>query len=282
MECCSLNPPERRFCCTCGSLLRSKGVLRNPERGWEYQVIDILGEGGMSNTYLVYNPQIQRLSILKEIHSDLERKAKIRELFLREARVLQSLKHVGVPCFHDFFCADDHYSLVMEVIHGPTLEKVEPPSPSQAVGWMMETCAVLSYLHERTPPVIHRDIKPANLILRYSPRRIVLIDYGAVKEVGSQQGTRIATFGYGAPEQQIGRPSIQSDFYGVGTTLIYLLTRRFPGDFYLPRERRFAGLEQAGVDPGLAQVIYRLTHYIPQERGRDAQEVAALLEPHCV
>ncbi len=100
-------------------------------------------------------------------------------------------------------------------------------------------------MHERG--VIHRDIKPANLILSHNPRRIVLIDFGAVKEVGSAPGTRIATPGYGAPEQNQGSPCLQSDFYGIGTTLVYLLTRQSPTHFYNPRAQRLIGLEEAGL-----------------------------------
>jgi serine/threonine protein kinase len=257
--------------------LVSKGILRNPERGWTYQVIDGLGQGGMSNTYLVYSTHLKKLAVLKEIHADFEGKAKARELFQREARILQSLRHPGVPMFYDFFCSEDKYSLVMEMVHGLTLEQAQPRSISEAINWMLKTCEVLHYLHKRM--VIHRDIKPANLILRQRDKSIVLIDYGAVKESGSQMGTRISTFGYGAPEQQLGQPCYQSDFYGLGTTLIYMLTRRFPGDFYRSRERRFQGLEDAGLPADLAQMVYTLTRYDPKERPVDIQAVIQLLTP---
>jgi serine/threonine protein kinase len=277
LECCWLNPPEVRFCRTCGRLLHSQGTLRNPEKGWEYEVIDVLVQGGMSTTYRVYNPQVQRLAVLKEINADLSRKAKARELFMREAQTLQALQHPGIPKFYDFFCTDEHYSLVMELIHGPTLEEIKPVDVAQAVGWVLGACEVLSYLHERG--VIHRDIKPANLILRHNPRRIVLIDFGAVKEVGSAPGTRIATPGYGAPEQNQGRPCLQSDFYGIGTTLVYLLTRQSPTSFYNPRAQRLMGLEEAGLPPALVSVILSATALDPRQRPQNCTDLMTALRP---
>jgi serine/threonine-protein kinase len=217
------------------------------------------------------------LAVLKEINADLSRKAKARELFMREAQMLQALQHPGIPKFYDFFCTDEHYSLVMELIHGPTLEEIEPVDVAQAVGWILETCEVLSYLHERG--VIHRDIKPANLILRHNPRRIVLIDFGAVKEVGSALGTRIATPGYGAPEQNQGRPCLQSDFYGIGTTLVYLLTRQSPTHFYNPRAQRLMGLEEAGLPSSLVSVILSATALDPHQRPQTCIDLMAALRP---
>jgi len=278
--CCAHNPQGVRFCRTCGHLLQSQGVLQNPDNGNGYEVIDVLAQGGMSTTYLVYNFQTDRLAVLKEIDADLSRRAKARELFLREATMLAALDHPGIPKFFDFFVTDESHYLVMEMVHGRTLEEAQPASIAQAVGWMIEVCEVLAYMHGRTPPVIHRDIKPANLILRYNPRRIILIDFGAVKEASAQQGTRIATPGYGAPEQSQGRPCIQSDIYGLATTLIYLLTRQFPGNLYNPRERRFTGLIESGIPPTLASVIWAATAFDPAERPRNTAELVAALRPH--
>lgn len=279
VECCAANPPGTHFCRGCGRLLISQGDIHNPITDDAYAVIEVLAEGGMSYTYLVYNHQLKKLAVLKEIRAELATRAKARELFEREARILQSLDHPGIPKFYDFFCNDEYNSLVMEMIHGLSLEQARPGSTAQAVGWMIEACWVLDYLHRRNPPVIHRDIKPGNLILRYYPRQIVLIDYGAVKEASTAPGTRIATPGYAAPEQQQGRPCLQSDFYGIGTTLVHLLTDRFPGDFYNPRARRLLGLEDAGLLPALAAVIYRATAYDPGERPHDCQALIAALQP---
>jgi serine/threonine-protein kinase len=231
----------------------------------------------MSVTYLVFDYQTHGLAVLKEINSELARKAKARELFQREARSLQALRHPGIPRFHDFFFTDERYSLVMEMIHGQTLEKVRPKSPEEAVGWILEVCDVLNFIHNRNPPMIHRDIKPGNLIMRYHPRQIVLIDFGAVKDATSAPGTRIATPGYSALEQQRGIPCIQSDYYALGTTLLFLLTRQFPGNFYDSGQRQFVSLERAGIPKSIASAILKLTAFDPAQRPQTATDVANLL-----
>lgn len=278
MNCCLPNPACLNFCRLDGRLIVGQGVIRNPLTGWEYEVLKVLAQGGMGTTYLVYNYQIRRLAVLKEMNAVMATKAKARELFQREARILQSLDHPGIPRFYDFFWTEAHCSLLMEMVHGYSLESIVPTSIAQAVGWVLELTDILDYLHQRNPPVIHRDIKPSNLILRYNPRHIVLIDFGAVKEATAPPGTRIATPGYGAPEQQKGLSCIQSDFYGLGTTLVYLLTRQSPSRFYIFSKGIFANLEEVGIPPILINVINILTAFNPKDRPQTAVEVRALLQ----
>ena len=280
MECCRPTPPCRRFCRLDGRLIVGQGVIRNPQTGQEYEVINTLARGGMSTTYLVYDYQKRTLAVLKEISSELAKKAKARELFQREASSLQALNHTGIPKFHDYFFTDERYSLVMELIHGSTLEQLRPSGFGEALDWLVQVCDVLEYLHGRNPPVIHRDIKPANLILRYNPRQVVLIDYGAVKEATTPPGTRIATPGYSALEQQRGMPCIQSDYFAIGTTLIYLLTRQFPGNFYDSSKRQFVGLEAAGIPRPLLAPILKLTAFDPADRPQNARQVRTLLKEY--
>lgn len=277
MKCCLPNPSCLNFCRLDGRLISGQGVIRNPLTGWEYEVIKILARGGMGTTYLVYNYQIRRLAVLKEMNANMASKAKARELFQREARILQSLDHSGIPRFYDFFWTEHHYSLLMEMVQGYSLEQILPLSPAQAVEWMLNLTDILDYLHQRNPPVIHRDIKPANLLLRYNPREIVLIDFGAVKEATAPPGTRIATPGYGAPEQQKGLSSIQSDFYALGTTLVYLLTRQCPSKFFVFSKGQLDNLEAAGVPRVLVGVINALTAFSVQNRPQTITEVQNML-----
>lgn len=277
MKCCLPNPPCINFCRLDGHLIAGQGVIRNTRTGWEYEVINILAQGGMGTTYLVYNYQINRLAVLKEMNADMATKAKARELFQREARVLQSLEHPGIPRFYDFFWSEQHYSLLMEMVHGYSLAEIQPASAVQALEWILEVASILEYLHQRSTPVIHRDIKPSNLILRYNPRQVVLIDFGAVKEATAPPGTRIATPGYGAPEQKQGFCCIQSDFYALGSTLVYFLTQQSPTKFYTFSKGKFANLESAGVEPILVSLIEVLTAFNPEKRPQTAREVKALI-----
>lgn len=277
MKCCRPNPSCLNFCRLDGKLISGQGVIRNSQNGWEYEVLRILAQGGMSSTYLVYSYQNKKLAVLKEINAELALRAKGREMFQREARILQSLQHPGIPKYYDFFDTRERYSLVMEMVHGTNLEQMPIVTATQALEWLLQTSSILDYLHGCNPPLIHRDIKPGNLILRYNNRQITLIDFGAVKEATTPPGTRIATPGYGAPEQQKGSPCIQSDFYALGTTLIYLLTKQSPTKFYIHSQRKFVGLENAGIPASLVPAIDNLTAFFPEDRPQNAAEVSTLL-----
>lgn len=166
-----------------------------------YHILRLLGHGGIGTTYLACEAQttgrVPQVRVLKELRANMLDNEKAQELFEREARILQRLDHAGIPRFYDFFVEDGKSYLVMELIHGIDLERWvlrngKVPIP-QAVQWMIQTCGVLDYLHNQDPPVIHRDLKPSNLLVRSRDNQIVLIDFGAVQELGHSPGaTRIA------------------------------------------------------------------------------------------
>jgi len=275
------NAPDNLFCIHCGQPLRVQGRIR------DYQLLQALGQGGMGITYLVWSDQEiagrPRLQVLKEINADLAAVPKAQELFLREARILQSLDHPAIPKFFDFFVAAEREYLVMELIHGQSLDqwirRQGPIAPSQAITWMLETCEILDYLHRQQPPMIHRDIKPSNLLVRKRDGRIVMIDFGAVKEVGSLTETRISIEGYSAPEQGLGHPQPQSDLYAVGATFIFLLTGKNPNRFYQNYGQgyrlQFQGI--AHLPPQLRQVLEQVTAPKPSDRYPSAQALIAAL-----
>jgi serine/threonine-protein kinase len=248
----------------------------------------------MGTTYLAWDSQWQErqnrptnsaaaVVVLKEMNADLAQIRKAQELFEREARTLKCLDHPGVPKFFDFFVEDDKKYLVMETIHGQDLEKLVyergPVPPPQAIAWMIQTCEILDYLHCLAPPLIHRDIKPANLLVRRTDNRIVVLDFGAVKEIGTPLGTRIGAEGYSAPEQDRGQPLTQSDLYAIGTSLIFLLTGKSPMSFYQNRGKgyRFHVDSVPTITPGLRQVIEKVTAPRPGDRYQSSPELIAAL-----
>ena len=101
-----------------------------------------------------------------------------------------------------------------------------------------EVLQVLQYIHQLNPPIIHRDVKPQNLIRRQDGR-ILLVDFGAVQMVyrasTTMGSTVVGTYGYMAPEQFRGQAYPTTDLYGLGATLLNLLTHQNPGD--LPQKR---------------------------------------------
>jgi len=277
VDCCRPYPACTHFCRLDGHLLKGKGIIHNPNNGYKYEVLNVFAEGGMGVTYLVFNHQTNNLSVLKEIRSKLSSEEKIRELFQREARVLKSLDNPGIPQFYDFFVSDNHYSLIMEMIYGESLNRINPSTEKEVVGWMWELAKILDYLHNLPQPIIHRDIKPGNLILRHNPKQIVLIDFGAVKEVTLKPGTRITSASFSSPEQKKGLSFIQSDFYALGTTLIYLLTKKSPNRFRDAVTNRFTGLKDSGISDELITIINLLTKYNPFDRPSSAIDVIDML-----
>ncbi len=282
------NPPGNLFCIYCGKPVKVERTIR------QYHVLRILGQGGMGTTYLAWDRQkhilhgketspAAALVVLKEMNADMAQIRKAQELFEREARALKSLNHPGVPKFFDFFVEADKKYLAMEMIHGQDLEKrislQGPVLPNQAIEWMIQTCEVLEYIHSQEPPLIHRDIKPANLLVRRRDNQVVILDFGAVKEIGTPLGTRIGAEGYSAPEQDRGQPLTQSDLYAVGATLIFLLTSQSPMHFYDNRGNgyRFYIESVPTITPQLREVIEKVTQPLPGDRYQTASELAEAL-----
>ncbi|MBD2499175.1 protein kinase domain-containing protein [Anabaena azotica] len=276
------NSPQNLFCIHCGQPLTVIQTIRH------YQVLRTLGQGGMGTTYLAWDAAgviagQPKLLVLKQMNADMARIAKAQELFEREAYTLKSLNHPGIPKYYDFFVEGGKKYLAMELVHGQDLEKriytTGPVIPSQAIAWMIQTCDILDYLHSQEPPLIHRDIKPANLMVRTANNQIAVLDFGAVKEIGTTPGTRIGAEGYCAPEQERGQPLTQSDLYAIGPTLIFLITGESPFKFYRQKGRafRFDVSNIPTVTPKLKDVIERVTEPLPRDRFQSAKELAVAL-----
>lgn len=277
------NAPSNLFCIHCGQpLVEKEESIRN------YQILKTLGRGGMGTTYLAWDKsQTQantpRLLVLKQMNADIEQIAKARELFLREARILQSLHHPAIPKYYDFFVENEQKYLAMELIHGQNLEQLVyqkgPVIPKQAIDWAIQLCDILKYLHSLQPPLVHRDVKPANLIARNLDRALMLLDFGAVKEIGTPLGTRIGAEGYTAPEQDRGQPCPQSDIYAIGPTLIFLLTGEAPLKYYCLKNGKYKldASQIPTISRNLAKTIERACEPRIVDRYQTAGELAMAL-----
>ncbi|MCT7950936.1 serine/threonine-protein kinase [Ancylothrix sp. C2] len=276
------NPPGNLFCIHCGAPVKVERTIH------QYLILRTLGKGGMGTTYLACERPTTKgkppqLLVVKEMNADMAKIAKARELFEREARILQGLNHAGIPKFFDFFVEENKKYLAMELIHGQDLERKiyerGPVLPAIAIEWMIQTCEVLDYIHSQIPPIIHRDIKPANLMVRHIDNRVVVLDFGAVKEIGTPLGTRIGAPDYSAPEQNRGQPLTQSDLYAIGPTLIFLLTGQSPHQYYGRREQeyRFNVEKVPTITPQLRSVIDRVTEPKPSNRYQTARELSKAL-----
>jgi serine/threonine protein kinase len=209
--------------------------------GGRYRLLGQLGVGGFGQTFLaedLHLPDTPRCVIkrLKPQLTDAFNLQTAKRLFDTEARVLYQLgDHPQIPRLLAHFEHQEEFYLAQELIVGEPLtdELVGDQrwTEAQAIAFLHDLLGVLSFVHQRN--VIHRDIKPANLIRRRHDNKIVLIDFGAVKQATTQlanpnsgptQTIAIGTQGYMPNEQIGGNPRFSSDIYAVGMVAIQGLT----------------------------------------------------------
>ena len=211
-----------------------------------YCILGVLGHGGSGITYEAEETSTGHRVALKELSLRGLSDWKKLSLFEREAQVLAELDHPAIPKYVEYFqidTADDRFFYIaQELVEGTSLAHLVAAGKRfsedevQCIAWAI--LQVLQYLHELNPPVIHRDIKPQNIIRR-EDGYIFLVDFGAVQTVYRHTvafgSTIVGTYGYMAPEQFQGQAFPATDLYGLGTTLLNLLTHKQPADF--PQKR---------------------------------------------
>lgn len=251
-----------------------------------YQVLDVLGGGGFSTTFLVedtHMPSRRRcvLKQLKPVSVDPSIQTLVQERFQREAAILETLGEVSdqIPRLYAYFTEAHQYYLVQELIEGRTLAEVIQTqgalSEATVLDILMRLLPIIDLIHQRG--IIHRDIKPENIILRNQDGKPVLIDFGAVKEtlgtVMNPQGQPtssvvIGTPGFMATEQSRGFPTYASDLYSLGLTAIYLLTGKFPHELNIDPQTSQLRWHQSvlNVSPGFASVLDRSINLAARDR----------------
>ncbi len=275
-------------CQSCGSRLR----LRD-----RYRVLKPLGQGGFGATFLAQDEALpgEPSCVIKQLRPSTTAPHILqmaRELFEREAKTLGKIgNHPQVPRLLDYFEDHEQFYLVQEYISGATLQQeVKRDGVLSEAGvkqFLSEMLPLLQYIHDRK--VIHRDIKPANLIRRDQDVRLVLIDFGAVKNQVSQVTNQseqtaltayaIGTPGFAPPEQMAMRPVYASDIYALGVTSIYLLTGKSPRDLdYNPTTGEMMWEHLVQVSAHLAQVLRKMLEVSVRNRYQSAQEVLRALE----
>jgi serine/threonine protein kinase len=207
-----------------------------------YIIERVLGQGGMATVYLARHAIItERLVAVKETvlpTVDQEERARVIELFNKEARLLARLEHPSLVQVSDFFQEGDSQFLVMTFVDGQTLDHVVGerealPPQREVLQWAEQIADVLHYMHSQSPPVIYRDLKPSNMMLDRNGK-IWILDFGIAREAeaGSKTATQLKGFGTPgyAPPEQFGRTSTdaRSDIYALGATLYALLSGERP------------------------------------------------------
>jgi serine/threonine protein kinase, bacterial len=287
------NLTHTELCQACGSKL----LLRD-----RYRVIQALGQGGFGATFLSKDESLPGsphcvIKQLRPAASSPHVLQMARDLFRREAKTLGKIgNHPQVPRLLDYFEANQEFYLVQEYISGSTLQQeVKRSGPFSEAGvkqFLSEVVPMLQYIHGQQ--VIHRDIKPANLIRRSQDKKLVLIDFGAVKDqvnpvrAGASEQTALTAYaigtpGYAPPEQMAMRPVYASDIYALGVTCIYLLTGKSPKDLdYDPATGEMLWREQVHISDHFAGVLKKMLEVSVRHRYQNAGEVlrALDLEPY--
>ncbi|NES19485.1 MAG: serine/threonine protein kinase [Symploca sp. SIO3E6] len=226
-----------------GQLCGSQKLFRD-----RYRVLRMIGRGGFGVTFLATDVSLpgKPLCVIKQLCPKLSEPpalAKARQRFEKEATILSKLgSHSQIPLLLDYFVVDEDFFLIQEYIRGITLARQVRRygclSETLAKKFLREMLLLLEYVHSNQ--VIHRDIKPQNIIRSEEDGRLVLIDFGAVKEQIAQVGDTniktpttqfVGTMGFAPPEQFALRPVFSSDIYALGITCLYLLTKKSPLDF---------------------------------------------------
>ena len=221
----------------------------------DYQIVGVLGAGGMGKVYKVRNVISDRMEAMKVLLPDLANAPELADRFLREIKVQASLEHPNIASLHTAVRQDNQLLMLMEFVEGVTLEqrlKQGPIPTQQAVDYICQVLSALEYAHSRG--VIHRDIKPANMML--TPAGVVkVMDFGIAKASSDSKltmtGTTMGSLYYMSPEQIQGAANLdaRADLYSVGVSLYELLTGKHPFDGDSQFAIMSAHLEKTPVPP---------------------------------
>nr|WP_199314094.1 serine/threonine-protein kinase [Leptolyngbya sp. FACHB-671] len=255
--------------------------------GDRYQIASVLGQGGTGITYKAEDLISGGNVAIKVLSLNHLTDWKALELFEREVNVLKSLRHAAIPEYLNHFqvdLPDDRlFYLVQQLAEGESLAALV------SQGWRTnevevraiaaQILEIFNYLHWLTPPVIHRDIKPQNIIRRVDGR-VFLVDFGTVQSAYRNTltaNTFVGTFGYMPPEQFRGQAFFASDLYGLGATLLFLLTHRSPAD--LPQQRmRILFRDRIQVSKQFADWLEKMLEPTVKDRFHSAEEALAVLQ----
>ena len=260
-----------------------------------YHIVKPLGSGGFGQTFLARDSHLpgQPICVVKQFKPRFDTSESLqvaKRLFDLEAETLYRLGHHDqIPRLMAHFEQDSEFYLVQEFIDGWSLDReldqrkrlIEP----DVFTLLQDILQVLTFVHAQN--VIHRDIKPSNLIRRKHDRKLVLIDFGAVKQVSAQRvdgttGQSSLTVAIGSPgympvEQQSSLPQFSSDIYAVGMVGLQALTGINPKD--LPKNKYTGEIEsvQLGISPEFAAVLDQMVRYDYRQRYQNATEALQAL-----
>ena len=253
-----------------------------------YRIEVLLDAGGFGEVYLarhLHLDTVVAVKVLQFVTSNPEHQHRLEEQFRREARILGGLDHRNIAKVTDSFEEDGKFFLVMEYVEGLNLHEVirtqGPLSPDTAVYIAHQILDALSYIHNRTPPIIMRDLKPANVMVG-ADWRVRLIDFGLAKEhvhgIDTHSVIHSARSEGFAPLEQYGASTdARSDYYALGATLYFTLTGTAPPSAIERATRKSKIYPLADKRPdigvGLETAVMTLLEIFPEDRPSSPDEI---------
>jgi serine/threonine-protein kinase len=269
-----------------------------------YEILSLLGSGGMGEVYKARDTRLERMVAVKVLPKELSSSPEVRQRFEREAKTVSQLSHPHICTLYDVGREGETEYLVMELLEGETLAdrlgKGSLPL-EQTLRFGTEIADALDKAHRQN--IVHRDLKPGNIMLTRSGLK--LLDFGLAKAVApvapkssltslptqanfTQEGTILGTFQYMAPEQLEGKEAdSRSDIWALGTVLYEMATGR----------KAFSGISQASLissimkeepalirtiqplaPPALERVVKTCLAKDPEDRWQNARDVAGELK----
>jgi len=256
----------------------------------KFEVLALLGEGGMSRVYLARDKRLNKQWAIKEIKQtgDRVKDEASANSVITEANTLKRIDHPLLPRIVDVLSYNGSVLVVMDYIEGQSLATILADFGAQGqadvVEWGLELCGALDYLHNLVPPIIYRDMKPANIMVK-PDGTIRIIDFGTARELRTVHDdanigdtTVLGTRGYAAPEQfgGAGQTDVRTDIYCLGATLYHLLTGKSPAE--PPYEMVPIRQVNPALSPGLETVITKCTQPNPALRYQSCAELFFALE----
>jgi serine/threonine protein kinase len=255
----------------------------------KYEVIDLLGRGGMGLVYRAFDRQLNREVAIKTVTEGFNRDPEMLQRFYREAAKTGALKHPNIVIVYDLGEQDGYPYIVMEYLSGDPLDRIIQSGKSQTLAFKLQiieqVCHALGYAHRND--VIHRDVKPANVIVQ-PDGAVKLLDFGIARQEKTdghltRTGHVIGTVQYMAPERlQNAAFDGRSDIFSVGVMMFQLLTGQLPfaGDYSIVQKilsEKHPPLSQflQKHPAGLEEILDRAMAKDPEKRYSTADEMAA-------
>ncbi len=263
-----------------------------PENIGPYQVVGLLGKGGMGSVYKAFKPPLRRYVAIKIIKSEFTATPGALDRFRREAELASDLKHPNIVTVFDYeeVPNGDSYIVTELIEGGETLRDRMMKSPlslTEISDILNQTASALDYAYEKAH-IVHRDIKPSNIFLE-SGKRVALGDFGIAKDISSDTALTAVNQGIGTPDYMSPEQAInegidrRSDIYSLGVVLYEMLTGRVPFVGDTPISIVLAHIQKpvppltdfkTNLSPAIQQVINKALAKRKEERYNTAGEMA--------